>query len=54
MEFRELSDFEWEVINLLLPPVSRVGRPYKVTYMFLAVVRVSLGPYTGSYQDYHL
>jgi transposase len=28
MEFRELSDFEWEVIKLLLPPPrSRVGRP---------------------------
>jgi len=27
MEFRELSDGEWEVIKLLLPPRSRVGRP---------------------------
>jgi transposase len=27
MEFRELSDFEWEVIKPLLPPMSRVGRP---------------------------
>jgi transposase len=27
MEFRELSDFEWEVIKPLLPPRSRVGRP---------------------------
>ena len=27
MEFCELSDGEWEVIKLLLPPRSRVGRP---------------------------
>jgi transposase len=27
MEFRELSDFEWEVIKPLLPPRFRVGRP---------------------------
>jgi transposase len=27
MEFRELSDFEWEVIKPLPPPMSRVGRP---------------------------
>jgi transposase len=27
MEFRELSDFEWEVVEPLLPPMSRVGRP---------------------------
>jgi len=27
MEFRELSDFEWDVIRPLLPPRSRVGRP---------------------------
>jgi transposase len=27
MEFRELSDFECEVIKPLLPPRSRVGRP---------------------------
>jgi hypothetical protein len=26
MEFRELSDFEWEVIKPLLPPRFRVGR----------------------------
>jgi transposase len=26
MEFRELSDFEWEVVEPLLPPMSRVGR----------------------------
>jgi transposase len=26
MEFRELSDFEWELIKPLLPPKSRVGR----------------------------
>jgi len=27
MGFRELSDYEWEVIKPLLPPRSRVGRP---------------------------
>ncbi|MGC8962189.1 MAG: transposase, partial [Candidatus Bathyarchaeia archaeon] len=27
MEFRELSDGEWEVIKPLLPPRVRVGRP---------------------------
>jgi transposase len=27
MEFREISDYEWEVIGPLLPPMSRVGRP---------------------------
>jgi transposase len=27
MEFRELSDGEWEVIKPLLPPRARVGRP---------------------------
>ena len=27
MEFRELSDFEWEVVRPFLPPMSRVGRP---------------------------
>ena len=27
MEFCEFSDFEWEVIKPLLPPMSRVGRP---------------------------
>jgi len=27
MEFREVSDGEWEVIKSLLPPRSRVGRP---------------------------
>jgi transposase len=27
MEFRELSDEEWEVIKPLLPPRSRVGGP---------------------------
>jgi transposase len=27
MEFRELSDYEWEVINPLLPPKAKVGRP---------------------------
>jgi transposase len=27
MEFRELSDFEWDVIRPFLPPRSRVGRP---------------------------
>jgi len=27
MEFYELSDSEWEVIKLLLPPKARVGRP---------------------------
>jgi len=27
MGFRELSDYEWEVIKPLLPPMSRVGRP---------------------------
>jgi transposase len=26
-EFREVSDFEWEVIRPFLPPRSRVGRP---------------------------
>jgi transposase len=26
-EFREISDFEWEVIRPFLPPRSRVGRP---------------------------
>jgi transposase len=27
MEFRELSDFEWDVVRPFLPPRSRVGRP---------------------------
>jgi transposase len=27
MEFRELSDEEWEVIKPLLPPKAKVGRP---------------------------
>jgi len=27
MRFRELSDYEWEVIKSLLSPRSRVGRP---------------------------
>ena len=27
MRFRELSDYEWEVIKSLPPPMSRVGRP---------------------------
>jgi transposase len=27
MEFRELSDEEWEIIKPFLPPKSRVGRP---------------------------
>jgi len=27
MEFREVSDEEWDIIRLLLPPKSRVGRP---------------------------
>ncbi|GBC72092.1 hypothetical protein HRbin02_01884 [Candidatus Calditenuaceae archaeon HR02] len=27
MEFRELSDFEWELIRPLLPPKPRGGRP---------------------------
>jgi len=27
MEFRELSDEEWKLIEPLLPPKSRVGRP---------------------------
>jgi hypothetical protein len=27
MEFRELSDEEWEIIRLLLPPRASVGRP---------------------------
>jgi transposase len=27
MEFREVSDGEWDVIRPLLPPRSRVGRP---------------------------
>ena len=27
MEFRELSDFEWDVIRPFLPPRSSVGRP---------------------------
>jgi len=27
MEFRELSDFEWDVVRPFLPPMSRVGRP---------------------------
>jgi transposase len=27
MEFRVLSDFEWEVVKPFLPPMSRVGRP---------------------------
>jgi transposase len=27
MEFRELSDEEWEIIRLLLPPKASVGRP---------------------------
>jgi transposase len=26
-EFREVSDYEWEVIRPFLPPRSRVGRP---------------------------
>jgi transposase len=26
-EFREISDYEWEVIRPFLPPRSRVGRP---------------------------
>jgi transposase len=26
-EFREVSDYEWEVIRPFLPPMSRVGRP---------------------------
>jgi len=25
-EFHELSDFEWEIIKLLLPPKAKVGR----------------------------
>jgi transposase len=27
MWFREVSDYEWEVIRPFLPPRSRVGRP---------------------------
>jgi transposase len=27
MEFRELSDFEWDVVRPFLPPRSRVGWP---------------------------
>jgi transposase len=27
MEFRELSDEEWEIIKPLLPPKANVGRP---------------------------
>jgi transposase len=27
MEFRGLSDFEWDVVRPFLPPRSRVGRP---------------------------
>ena len=27
MEFRELSDGEWEVVRLLPPPKASVGRP---------------------------
>jgi transposase len=27
MEFRELSDFEWDVVRPFLPPMSRVGWP---------------------------
>jgi transposase len=26
-EFREVSDYEWEVVRPFLPPMSRVGRP---------------------------
>jgi transposase len=26
MRFREIGDFEWEVIRPFLPPMSRVGR----------------------------
>jgi len=27
MEFRELSDEEWELIKPLLPPKAKIGRP---------------------------
>jgi len=27
VEFREVSDEEWDIIRLLLPPKFRVGRP---------------------------
>ncbi len=27
MEFREVSDEEWDIVKNLLPPKSRVGRP---------------------------
>ncbi len=27
MKFRELSDYEWEIIEPLLPPKAKVGRP---------------------------
>jgi len=27
MEFREIGDFEWEVVRPFLPPRFRVGRP---------------------------
>jgi transposase len=27
MEFHELSDEEWEIIEPLLPPKAKVGRP---------------------------
>jgi hypothetical protein len=62
LDFLESYDLELSVLNC-----GKVGRPYRVTYMyvvFLAVVgifsvcrigslRVSLGPYTDSYLDYH-
>jgi hypothetical protein len=64
LDFLESYDLELSVLNF-----GKVGRPYRVTYMyvvFLAVVgyligmpyrqgslRVSLGPYTDSYLDYH-
>jgi transposase len=42
MEFRELSDFEWEVVEPLLPPMSRVGRPRADDRMVLTVYYTSL------------
>jgi hypothetical protein len=64
LDFLESYDLELSVLNF-----GKVGRPYRVTYMyvvFLAVVgyligmpyrqgslRVSLGPYTDSYLNYH-
>jgi hypothetical protein len=62
LDFLESYDLELSVLNF-----GKVGRPYRVTYMyvvFLAVVRYLFGmpyrqlegftrPYTDSYLDYH-